>query len=57
MELDKKFVVFVVLIILSLTAIRIFSWNQEAQTFNKFKNPDQPEATIWDAMFSELRVE
>lgn len=29
----------------------------EAQTFNKFKSPSQPEATVWDAMFADLRVE
>ena len=29
----------------------------EKETFNKYKSADQPEATIWDALFSELRVE
>ena len=29
----------------------------EAKTFNKFKKPEQQEATYWDALFSNLRVE
>jgi len=28
----------------------------EAKSFNKFRDPDTPPATYWDAMFSELRV-
>ena len=28
----------------------------EAKAYNKHRAPDQPEATYWDAMFSELRV-
>jgi len=29
----------------------------EMQTYNKFKSPDKPEATYWDAMFAELRIQ
>ena len=28
----------------------------ERDAFNKFKRPDQPSATLWDAFCSELRV-
>ena len=28
----------------------------EMKTFNKFKSEDQPKATYWDAVCSELRV-
>lgn len=28
----------------------------ERDTFNKFKRPDQPEATLLDALCSELRI-
>jgi hypothetical protein len=28
----------------------------ERDAFNKFKRPDQPAATLWDAFCSELRV-
>jgi len=33
------------------------AWSVEAKTFNKFKSADTPAATVWDAAFSELRVE
>lgn len=34
----------------------LLSWKNEAATFNKFKRPDQPAATVWDAAFADLRV-
>lgn len=57
MEIDKSAVIAVVAIVLVFIMAIICSWNQEAKTFNKFKRADQPEATIIDAMFAELRVE
>ncbi len=30
---------------------------KEAEVYNKFKSPDKPEATYWDAFFAELRIE
>ena len=38
-------------------AIVLFCCHHEAATFNKFKGEDQPEATLWDAAFADLRVE
>ena len=35
----------------------VFQVKMECDTFNKFKEPTTPEATFWDAAFSELRVE
>lgn len=28
----------------------------EAKTYNKFREPDQPQATYWDAVWADLRV-
>lgn len=47
----------VVPVVLILWAcISCLAWSNEAATFNKFKRPDQPAATIWDAAFADLRV-
>lgn len=43
-------------VLLGLFAGRVLSWQNEAATFNKYKRPDQPAATIWDAAFADLRV-
>ena len=53
--------IFVLLSILTVVAVilalAILPPMMEASTFNKFKSQNQPEATFWDAVFSELRVE
>ena len=28
----------------------------EAKTYNKFRKPDQPQASYWDAMWGDLRI-
>lgn len=45
-----------IILFMVFSAVAVVSISQEAKTFNKFKKPDQPEATFWDAAFSELRV-
>ena len=45
------------IIMLILIALVCYQPYMESKTFNKFKKPGTPEATIIDAMFSELRVE
>jgi hypothetical protein len=36
--------------------VQYFRLCGERDAFNKFKRPDQPAATLWDAFCSELRV-
>lgn len=51
--------VLAVIWLLSFTAMigfALFKAKLERDTFNKFKRPDQPAATMWDAMFSDLRI-
>lgn len=55
---ETKLIIFGwVAFVVILLAGAFTKWHFEAATFNKFRDPDTPEATIWDAMFSELRVE
>jgi len=48
-------VVFLCFVGIILT-IQYFQLCGERDAFNKFKRPDQPAATLWDAACSELRV-
>ena len=43
-----------VLFIALFFPICYYSAIQEAATFNKYKDPGVPEATVWDAMCSDL---
>lgn len=52
--MDDEFISIVLFVVLYFA---YFATCQERDTFNKFKSPDQPVATFWDASFSELRVE
>lgn len=55
--MDKEYIVPVVLILIAFTfsiGIGLFKATQEAKTFNKFSERD---ATTWDALFADLRVE
>lgn len=45
------------IILFFLLSFYIFKNINEAATFNKFKSKETPEATFWDAVFIELRVE
>lgn len=38
-------------------SIMLFAASQEARVFNKYKKPETPAATTWDALFANLRVE
>lgn len=45
--------VILTIIVLAVLAIQPY---YEAKTFNKYRKQGEPEATYWDAMFSNLRV-
>jgi len=58
--MDEEFFIGAGLLALVLSVglgFAVFATCQERDTFNKFKSPDQPVATFWDAAFSELRIE
>ena len=50
------FMVVVATVLLCIGGFKILMYANERDTFNKFKRPDQPAATIKDAMFSDLRI-
>lgn len=47
----------IVFMLLAVTCFMFVQASFEASTFNKFKDPEIPKATVWDAMFADLRVE
>jgi hypothetical protein len=44
------------MIIVGLVGLVAIKTQQEKDTFNKYKQEDQPEATFMDALCSDLRV-
>ena len=50
-------IIVIAAVVLLFLSLPFFFARQEAATFNKFKKPETPEATMWDALFSELRIE
>ena len=52
---EKVISVVLVVLILGVGVSALIQPALEARTFNKFN--DGPDATYWDAMFAELRVE
>ena len=57
MELEKDLTVIgmVLGVVLILAAI-VYQPYHEKEVFNKFKDPNQPDATYIDAVFSRLRI-
>lgn len=49
---DKTILVLVAAVLLAAMLETAF----EARTYNKFKAPDAPAATYWDAVWADLRV-
>ena len=53
---DKTILVLVAAILLASALYAILGPAFEARTYNKFKAPDAPAATYWDAVWADLRV-
>jgi len=56
MRKNQEFVYLGLAILLILAIVLLVPACVERNTFNKFKRPDQPEATLLDALCSELRI-
>ena len=52
-EFYHLYVVAIVFLVVAMLVQPYF----EMRTYNKFKSADKPEATYWDAMFAELRIQ
>jgi hypothetical protein len=50
------FVLFLIGFVITAPVVGYLRLCGERDAFNKFKRPDQPAATLWDAFCSELRV-
>ena len=46
-----------VAVLVILLTLMFYGAVQEAATFNKFAKPGTPRATMWDAVFADLRVD
>jgi hypothetical protein len=55
--MEKLMLAIVALIFVVMLTVAAFLPHWEAKAFNKFKSPDQPKATYWDAVCCELRVD
>ena len=51
-----KVIVIGILSVLVIVSIVLLPQYFEARTFNKFQPDGQPKASIWDAMWADLRV-
>ena len=57
MSFIEKLIVGVSLfVVLLLAAAALVAPSREAAIYNKFKDPDAPAATYWDAFWADLRV-
>jgi len=56
MSVSRFWLIFLALLCFALVWKAIAA-HQEASAWNKFRDPRQPAATWWDALFLELRVE
>ena len=54
--LDKTILVLVAAVLLAAMLGAALGPAFEARTYNKFKAPDAPAATYWDAVWADLRV-
>jgi uncharacterized protein YybS (DUF2232 family) len=52
---DAEVAIFAVIFVF-IIALALYQPYREKETYNKFKDPSQPKATYWDAVFSELRI-
>jgi hypothetical protein len=55
----KEIVLVTLLIVLVFSVaigVGVFQIKQEQRAFNKYRSPDTPEATFWDAFGGDLRV-
>ena len=53
---DKTILVLVAAVLLAAMLEAALGPAFEARTYNKFKAPDAPAATYWDAVWADLRV-
>lgn len=52
----KSLIIAVGMMVFVFFGLGLFLAWQEAECFNKFQPPSAPKATVWDALFCELRV-